>query len=340
MRTFKIIAATLAVALGTSIFSGAMAQEQKGLDNKAKRDPYYESLKGKKVVFVPLAMGFDLTEGWAAIMKRQAEDLGYSFEIRDPNWSTDAGTRAITAIIAEKPDLAIIHNPDLQSYARLQQRMVKEGIKVLQVNLETTTATDYYVGADWVKVGLIQADALVEKCGKGSGTSGKIAILEGQPTAASNLYELYAYYKIFGEHPEIKIVADQAATYDPAKARAITETVLQQHPDLCGIVGNWDNQDVGAGAAVEAAGKSDQVYIVTSGGGSQTGCDNINKGLLDLIVSYDVPLQGNSLNQAIVELLLSPAKSGEIQTTYFTPLTLQTKEWVASHNCWTLDQLK
>jgi ABC-type sugar transport system substrate-binding protein len=340
MRTVKIIAAALSLALGAATFSGAMAQDQKGLDNKAKRDPYYEGLKGKKVVFVPLAMGFDLTEGWAAIMKKQAADLGYSFEIRDPNWSTDAGTRAITAIIAEKPDLAIIHNPDLQSYARLEQRMVKEGIKVLQVNLETTVPTDYYVGADWVKVGLIQADALVKKCGKGSGTSGKVAILEGQPTAASNLYELYAYYKVFADNPEIKVVADQAATYDPAKARAITETVLQQHPDLCGIVGNWDNQDVGAGAAVEAAGKSDQVYIVTSGGGSQTGCDNIKKGLLDLIVSYDVPLQGDSLNQAIVELLNSPTKAGEIQSTYFTPLTLQTKEWVSSHNCWTLDQLK
>ncbi|MDQ7249742.1 sugar ABC transporter substrate-binding protein [Dongia sedimenti] len=340
MRTFKIIAAALSLALGAATFSGAMAQDQKGLDNKVKRDPYYDGLKGKKVVFVPLAMGFDLTEGWAAIMKKQAADLGYSFEIRDPNWSTDAGTRAITAIIAEKPDLAIIHNPDLQSYARLEQRMVKEGIKVLQVNLETTVPTDYYVGADWVKVGLIQADALVKKCGKGSGTSGKVAILEGQPTAASNLYELYAYYKVFADNPEIKVVADQAATYDPAKARAITETVLQQHPDLCGIVGNWDNQDVGAGAAVEAAGKSDQVYIVTSGGGSQTGCDNIKKGLLDLIVSYDVPLQGDSLNQAIVTLLNSPAKAGEIQSTYFTPLTLQTKEWVASHNCWNLDQLK
>jgi ABC-type sugar transport system substrate-binding protein len=340
MRTFKIIAAALSLALGAATFSGAMAQDQKGLDNKAKLEPYYEGLKGKKVVFVPLAMGFDLTEGWAAIMKKQAADLGYSFDIRDPNWSTDAGTRAITAIIAEKPDLAIIHNPDLQSYARLEQRMVKEGIKVLQVNLETTVPTDYYVGADWVKVGLIEADALVKKCGKGSGTSGKVAILEGQPTAASNLYELYAYYKVFADNPEIKVVADQAATYDPAKARAITETVLQQHPDLCGIVGNWDNQDVGAGAAVEAAGKSDQVYIVTSGGGSQTGCDNIKKGLLDLIVSYDVPLQGNALNQSIVELLLSPAKAGEIKSTYFTPLTLQTKEWVASHNCWTLDQLK
>ena len=68
--------------------------------------PYYDKLKGKKVIFVPLAMGFDLTEGWAAIMRRQAKDLGYNFEIRDPNWSTDAGTAPSPQAIAEKPDLA------------------------------------------------------------------------------------------------------------------------------------------------------------------------------------------------------------------------------------------
>ncbi len=27
--------------------------------------PYYDSFKGKKVAYVPVAMGFDLTEGWA-----------------------------------------------------------------------------------------------------------------------------------------------------------------------------------------------------------------------------------------------------------------------------------
>src|ERR1700685_2167498 len=238
----------LALALGL-VFAGGALAEDKGLDNHAKRDPYYEKLKGKKVIFVPLAMGFDLTEGWAGIMLRQAKDLGYSFEIRDPNWSTDAGTRAITEAIGQKPDLLIVHNPDLQSYAKLEQRAVQAG----------------------VKVGLIEAQALVDHCGKGSGKSGKVAILEGQPTAASNLYELYAYTHVFADHPEIQVVADQAATYDPAKARALTETVLQQHPDLCGIVGNWDNQDVGAGAAVQAAGKSGQGFIVTFGGGSGTG---------------------------------------------------------------------
>ena len=144
----------------------------------------------------------------------------------------------------------------------------------------------------------------------------------------------------FAKDPAIQIVSEQAAQYDPAKARAIMETVLQQHPDLCGVVGNWDNQDVGAGAAIQAAGKADDVYVVTSGGGNQIGCDNIQKGLLDMIVSYDVPLQGASMNQQIVETLLSPAAAGESKATYYTPLTLLTKDNITPRNCWTLDQLK
>ena len=328
----------LAAALAFAAPAAPANAADQGLDNAARRAPYYDTVKGKKVVFVPLAMGFDLTEGWAAIMRRQAADLGYTFEIRDPNWSTDAGTRAITALIAEKPDLLIIHNPDVQSYARLLKRAGDAGIKVLQVNLESAVTTDSYVGADWVKVGYIQAETLAKKCG--AGTSGKIAIMQGVPTAASNLYELFAYHDVFSKHPEIKIVSEQAANYDPAKARAIMETVLQQNPDLCGVVGNWDNQDVGAGAAIQEAGKSDQVYVVTSGGGTKDGCDNISKGLLDMTISYDVPLQGDILNQQIVQLLLSPAKAGEAKTTYYTPLTVLTKDNLTPRTCWNLDDLK
>ena len=103
------------------------------------------------MIFIPIAMGFDITESWAAIWRKQAAALGYTFEIRDPNWSTDAGTKALTAAIAEKPDLLIIHNPDIQSYARLLKRAQDEGIKVLQVNMPSVTTTDSYVGADWVR---------------------------------------------------------------------------------------------------------------------------------------------------------------------------------------------
>ena len=35
------------------------------------RNAYYEALQGKNVVFVPVALGFDLTDGWYAGMKAE-----------------------------------------------------------------------------------------------------------------------------------------------------------------------------------------------------------------------------------------------------------------------------
>lgn len=77
-----VLAAAAAVALAIPTLTASAANE--GVNNAARRDPYYNNLKGKRVVFVPLAMGFDLTEGWAAIMRRQAKDLGYKFEFAIP----------------------------------------------------------------------------------------------------------------------------------------------------------------------------------------------------------------------------------------------------------------
>ena len=44
------------------------------------------------------------------------------FEIRDPHFSADAGAQALTSLISEKPDVIIVHNPDVQSYAKLLKR--------------------------------------------------------------------------------------------------------------------------------------------------------------------------------------------------------------------------
>ncbi|MFT4000866.1 MAG: sugar ABC transporter substrate-binding protein [Rhizobium sp.] len=333
LKTIALAAVMVAAGLGWS------AAQDKGLENP-RSTTFHTSMKDKKVVFVPLSMGFDLTEGWAAQMRKQADRLGYKFEIRDPAWSTDAGTKAIQSLITEKPDLMVIHNPDIQSYARLLKQAQAAGIKIVQINLESNTTTDSYVGADWTEIGQKAAEAIVDKCDKGKGISTKIAIDTGVPTAASDVFQLDGIYKVLSQHPDIQVVSQQATEYNPEKARSIMATVLQQHPDLCGGIGIWDNQDTGTASAIKEAGKSDQVFLVTSGGGNKVGCDNVTKGLFNLYISYNVPLQGDLLNQEIARLLMSDSPAGETKTMYFNPLTLITKANVNQRNCWTLDELK
>jgi hypothetical protein len=65
------------------------------------RSGYLDAFKGKKVAFVPIAMGFDLAQAWNSQLAKQAQELGYSYVVRDPNWSTEAGAQALTQLIAD-----------------------------------------------------------------------------------------------------------------------------------------------------------------------------------------------------------------------------------------------
>jgi ABC-type sugar transport system substrate-binding protein len=326
----KLIKAGL-LAVSLLAFGGtAFAQ---GIDDPT-RAPYYSSLKGKKVAYVPVAMGFDLTEGWAAGIRSAIEPLGMTFEVRDPNWSTDAGAQAITSLISEKPDVIVVHNPDVQSYARLLKRAEDAGIHVVQINMRSSYSTDAFIGADYVDMGEQMAGKLIGKCSPKNGGNGKVAIIQGVLTAAASAYQMQGINNVFGKNPDMKVVSNQAADWDATKARNIAATVLQQHPDLCGIVGFWDVMDLGTGAAIRESGKN--VYLITSGGGNKAACDGLNNGTYSEVVSYDVPGQARDMATMIKQILQNKQKAGAVKTTLFSPLTFMTKDNITPGSCWTL----
>ncbi|TCT11697.1 monosaccharide ABC transporter substrate-binding protein (CUT2 family) [Tepidamorphus gemmatus] len=308
----------------------ALAQ---GIDDPA-RAAYYDSLRGKRVAYVPVAMGFDLTEGWAAGLREALEPLGITFEVRDPNWNTDAGAQAITSLIAEKPDVIVVHNPDVQSYARLLKRAEEAGIYVVQVNMRSSYSTDVFVGADYVGMGEQIGRRLVEKCSPANGGSGKVAITQGVLTAAASIYQMQGIDNVLKQHPEIQVVSNQAADWDSTKARNIAATVIQQHPDLCAITGFWDVMDIGTASAIKESGKD--VFLLTQGGGNRMACDNIANGTFSEVVVYHVPGQARDMATMIKHLLQNGQKPGTTRTTLFTPLVFLNKDNMTPASCWDL----
>ena len=299
---------------------------------------YYDALKGKKVGFVPISMGFDLTQGWLAGMQRQANDLGYEIIVRDPNWSVESGIQAITSLIEEAPDLLVIQNNDNQSYNRLVQQAAAAGIPVIQVQQSVDTRSDAYIGPDWYKIGTVTAQALVDKCG--AGTSGKIAVVEGATAAPASILLKQGIEELIAQHPEITIVSSQAADWDATKAFSITATVLQQNPDLCGIAGFWDVADTGTAGAIREAGLEGKVVLATSGGGSrEAGCAKVSSGEFAVYHSYNVAGQSRDLNDAIKMLLQAKLPAGSAPFALLSPLVQITKENMTPASCWTLDEI-
>lgn len=330
MKTFL---PTLVIAAG--LFQVAYAE---GIDDPNRAS--YAVMKDKSVAYLPQAMGLDLTEGWGAYVKNSAEHLGMKFSMRDPNWNVDAGVQALTALIADHPDMLVVHNPDLNSYARLQKKAVEAGIYVIQLNTGSSYPTDALVGTDWVGLGELEANLVVKRCGTGSGRSGKVSIVQGMLTSAASAYQIKGVENVLSRHPDIKVVSNQTADWDATKARAITETVLQQNSDLCGVIGFWDGMDVGIGAAVTQGNRTDQVYVVSSGGGAQASCDNVAKGVFSAFVKYDMRVQGRDISSTMQTLLQSKQKPGSLHLVVYTPMQVVTKENNKPGVCWTLEDIK
>lgn len=322
--------------LATAVTLYASTSFAQGIDD-ATRAPYYEAFEGKRVAYVPAAMGFDLTEGWAAGLKSALEPLGMTLDIRDPNWSTDAGAQAITSLISEKPDVIVVHNPDVQSYARLLRRAEEAGIYVVQVNMRSSYSTDAFIGADYVGMGEQIGERLVEVCSPANGGSGKVAITQGVLTAAASAYQMQGIENVLSQHDDIQIVSNQAADWDATKAKNIASTVIQQHPDLCAITGFWDVMDVGTAAAIKESGKD--VYLLTQGGGNQMACDGLANGTYSEVVVYNVPGQARDMATMIKHLIQQGQPAGTTKTTLFTQLEFVTKDNMTPASCWSLPGL-
>ena len=161
-------------------------------------------------------------------------------------------------------------------------------------------------------------------------------------SAAASAYTLKGVENVLAKNPDIKVVSSQAADWDAAKAKAITQTVLKQNPDLCGIVGFWDGMDIGTAAAVKEAGLTGKVFVATSGGGERRGaCDLVKSGAFDLDMSYDVPTQAEQMAGMVKWLVSSGAKPGLVKGSIYTTLIPITKENAGSETaCWNLSDLK
>ena len=227
----------------------------------------------------------------------------------------------------------------MQAYAKLVSRAMGKGINVIQMNLKTAVNSDAFIGADWYQLGVDEIGEAAKLCGKG--TSGKIGILTGPATSPPNLIGRSGEDDALAKHPELKVVATQAADWDASKAHAVTSTILKQHPDVCAIVGFWDNEDIGAAAAIREAGLTGKVHVVTSGGGNvELGCKNIENGSFSSYVKLDARDQAHQLATVIQTLLQAKPRPGSAPVGIYTEDVVITKDTLTPTSCFTMDQVK
>jgi ribose transport system substrate-binding protein len=335
MKLKKMLAAVALTMLGTlAINTAAKAQDDPG------PAAYEQALKGKRVVMVPMAMGFDLAQGWAAYLKREVEAWGGTFDTRDPNWDNAAGAQAITDLISSdpKPDVLVVHSPDLNSYSKLLKKAQKDGIYVVLVDNPMNYPADAFVGSDWDRLGQLEAEAVVKGCGENS--SKKIGLVQGDAANASSIYQYNGIMKVLAKHPDFQVVAKPFSNWDPTTSRTVTATMLQQNPDICGIIDFWDGDATGATAAIKDAKLDGKVFLVTTGGGETVDCKALQDGTFGAVVMTELQHQSRDMNAVIKFLLQSGQPAGTSKTYIYTLEKATTKSDLKPDTCWDVKALQ
>ena len=81
----------------------------------------------------------------------------------------------------------------------------KEGIYVILIDNPANFKADAYVGGDWTKLGMMEAEAVIKGCGDKS--SKKIGLVQGDQVNATSLYQYAGIMKVLDQHKDFQVVA-------------------------------------------------------------------------------------------------------------------------------------
>ena len=234
--------------------------------------------------------------------------------------------------------MLVVHSPDLNSYSKLFKKAQEKGIYVVLIDNPTNYPADAFIGSDWDRLGQLEAEAVIKGCGEGS--SKKIGLVQGDQVNASSLYQYAGIMKVLAKHPDFKVVAKPDSNWDATTARNVATTMLQQNPDICGIIDFWDGDATGTAAAIREAGKEGKIFLVTTGGGEKVDCDNLQSGEFGAVVMTELQNQSRDINAIIKYLLQSEQPPGTSKTNIYTLEKATTKADLKPDTCWDLKALQ
>jgi ribose transport system substrate-binding protein len=202
----------------------------------------------------------------ADVFSAEMEKAGYEVIVVDPDHDVVKQRSQVQDFLTQKVS-AIVLCPckayDIGAAIRLAN---DAGVPVFTADLTcidpkakvvTHVATDNLAGGK--EAGVAMIEALGDR-------GGKILVLEFKD-AESCLKRVEGFESVIGEHNKkaagkIITVSQLGCKGDKEVGKKVTEDALQKHPDLAGIFAINDPAALGARAALEGAGKADQVKII------------------------------------------------------------------------------
>ena len=203
--------------------------------------------------------------------------LGYRVRIDSHDDDAYRQDNLIDAAIASNAAAIVLDNAGADSSITAVRRATRAGIACFLIDREIDAdgVAKAQIIADNDQGARIAAEEFVNAMGP---MSGEYAELLGRESDTNAQVRTRGFHSILDKHTELHRVAAQSANWSQSEAFQKTETMLQAHPGIRGIVAGNDTMALGAVAAVKSAGLNG--IVITGFDGSPDAVAAIRTGAL------------------------------------------------------------
>ena len=267
--------AAAALALATAA-CGSSSDSSSGSSTSASA-----SAAGSKLVVIitpsPDNVFFKAEQDAAAA---KAKELGYETLVISHDDDPTKQSQAFDTAISRKAAAIILDNAGADVTVTAVQKAKDAGIPSFLIDREINQ-TGVAV-AQIVSNNAQGASLGGQEFAKQMNNTGEYAELTGKETDTNAGVRSQGYHSVLDQFPDMKMVAQETANWDQAEALSKTQTLLQAHKNVKGIIAGNDTMALGAQAALNAAGMKD--VIVTGFDGSPDVAASILKGEIEATV--------------------------------------------------------
>lgn len=167
-------------------------------------------------------------------------------------------------------------------------RIRDQGIPMVLFDSPSPDASMTSIGNDFAQQGIIAAERLVKLLGG----AGKVAVMQGYPTAPNHKERYEAQMAVLRKHPRITVVDGGTDNDDIETARQQASAVLEAHPDLSGYLCCDASGSIGIATAIKKAGRAGKVKVVSMDGIKPI-LDAIKEGVIESSSATIPKMQGS-----------------------------------------------
>lgn len=224
-----------------------------------------EAGTGDKEVKIGLSMNtlnnpffVDVKDG----VQKAADENNVKLTITDAQNDPSKQVQDVENLITQNPDAIIIDPTDSDAIVAAIEACNDANIPVITMDRKANGGEVVaHIGFDAIKSGNIAGDFIVEAVKDLDDAK----VVEIQGIMGTNVAQdrSKGFNQAIEKASNITKVATQAADFDRAKALDVMENILQANPEIDAVYAANDEMGLGALAAIEAAGRLDDIVIIS-----------------------------------------------------------------------------